>query len=176
MSKDTRIQRRATPEQKARWLAFCEEKGVSESEMLGLLIDKVTGGRTGFVMPAPKEPRTEKITIRLTPSDMTAAGERAKTEGFPSRTKWLTRLALATLDSDPVLNDVEINTLRESNRELAAIGRNLNQIARVLNTDFRESDRVTRAAIGRLTEQIEEHREKVSALLNRSLNRWEHNG
>ncbi|HBT9902792.1 TPA: MobC family plasmid mobilization relaxosome protein, partial [Klebsiella pneumoniae] len=37
----------------------------------------------------------------------------------------------------PVLTDEEVNTVRESCRQLGAIGRNLNQVARALNIEFR---------------------------------------
>ncbi|EPL6090831.1 plasmid mobilization relaxosome protein MobC, partial [Klebsiella pneumoniae] len=36
----------------------------------------------------------------------------------------------------PVLTDEEVNTVRESCRQLGAIGRNLNQVARALNIEF----------------------------------------
>ncbi|ENB0120699.1 plasmid mobilization relaxosome protein MobC [Escherichia coli] len=44
----------------------------------------------------------------------------------------------------PVLTDEEVNTVRESCRQLGAIGRNLNQVARALNIEFRESDKLKR--------------------------------
>jgi hypothetical protein len=62
--------------------------------------------------------------------------------------------------------------LRESNRQLAAIGRNLNQLVRALNSDARATNRITRAEIKTLAEQIEEHKTKVATLLEQNLNRW----
>uniref|UniRef100_UPI00388EE249 plasmid mobilization relaxosome protein MobC n=1 Tax=Enterobacter cloacae TaxID=550 RepID=UPI00388EE249 len=47
----------------------------------------------------------------------------------------------------PVLTDEEVNTVRESCRQLGAIGRNLNQVARALNIEFRESDKLKQEAI-----------------------------
>jgi len=57
-------------------------------------------------------------------------------------------------------------------RELSAIGRNLNQIARILNLEFRESDKITKQAVENLAGYIERHTEKVAALISQSLNRW----
>ena len=79
---------------------------------------------------------------------------------------------LATLSKEPVLTDAEVNALRGSNRELAAIGRNLNQIARALNVEFRDSDKLNKELIDRLLEQIDGHRDKVSNLIDRNMNRW----
>lgn len=61
-----------------------------------------------------------------------------------------------------------MNTLRHSNRQLSAIGRNLNQITRVLNTDFRFSDKVDKELVNGLKEQIELHVAKVVSLIDRS--------
>lgn len=171
-----RIVKRITPEQKEVWQTFCKDRGISESDMLGLLIERVTAGQVINDSKGLEEPRTGKVTIRLSPDDVQRMTARAKAEGFPSRTTWLTNLAMATLSKEPVLTDAEINSLRESNRELAAIGRNLNQIARVLNVEFRESDRLNREAIEALSSRIEEHKDMVAQLLDRNLNRWGNDG
>ncbi|MCZ2719968.1 plasmid mobilization relaxosome protein MobC [Erwinia amylovora] len=168
----SRIVKRITPEQKVIWQNFCKDRGISESDMLGLLIEKVTAGQIINPSKGLEEPRTGKVTIRVLPEDIERMTIRAKTEGFPSRTTWLTNLVMATLNKAPVLTDTEINSLRESNRELAAIGRNLNQIARALNVEFRESDRLNREAIEALSSRIEQHKDVVAQLLNRNLNRW----
>ncbi|ELV8541100.1 plasmid mobilization relaxosome protein MobC [Salmonella enterica] len=167
-----RIEKRVTPELKEKWQTFCHERGVSESDMLGLLLEKVTAGVVPNEAKGLEEPRSDKVTIRLSPNDIHNMTERAKAEGFPSRTTWLTNLVLATLSKEPVLTDAEVNALRGSNRELAAIGRNLNQIARALNVEFRDSDKLNKVLIERLLEQIDGHRDKVSNLIDRNMNRW----
>ncbi|ECM0205887.1 MobC family plasmid mobilization relaxosome protein [Salmonella enterica subsp. enterica serovar Muenchen] len=140
--------------------------------MLGLLLEKVTEGVVSNSPNGMNEPRTGQVAIRLLPTDIHSMTERAKAEGFPSRTTWLTNLVLATLSKEPVLTDAEVNALRGSNRELAAIGRNLNQIARALNVEFRDSDKLNKELIERLLEQIDGHRDKVSNLIDRNMNRW----
>ncbi|HHG9163891.1 MobC family plasmid mobilization relaxosome protein [Enterobacter hormaechei subsp. xiangfangensis] len=62
----------------------------------------------------------------------------------------------------PVLTDEEVNTVRESCRQLGAIGRNLNQVARALNIEFRESDKLKQEAIEKLAERIDQHLDHVS--------------
>ncbi|MET7091327.1 plasmid mobilization relaxosome protein MobC [Klebsiella pneumoniae] len=64
----------------------------------------------------------------------------------------------------PVLTDEEVNTVRESCRQLGAIGRNLNQVARALNIEFRESDKLKQEAIEKLAERIDQHLDHVSEL------------
>jgi Bacterial mobilisation protein (MobC) len=46
---------------------------------------------------------------------------------------WLTATVQANLERQPVMLSAELFALREASRELSAIGRNLNQIARALN-------------------------------------------
>ncbi|WP_238966468.1 plasmid mobilization relaxosome protein MobC [Vibrio alginolyticus] len=70
------------------------------------------------------------------------------------------------------MSESEIAALRESNRELAAIGRNLNQIARTLNIEFREGDRLKLEAVEALTARIEQHKDSVATLINKNMNRW----
>lgn len=172
MAKSYRIERRVTKEQKEAWQAFCHAQGVSESDMLGLMIQKVTAGAIAFDLKGLKENKTDKLTIRLIARDKDRITERAKAEGFTSRTAWLTAVAMANLNREPVLTESEIQALRTSNRELAAIGRNLNQIAKVLNTEFRESDKLNRQAVIALSEKIDSHREQIADLLKRNLNKW----
>lgn len=172
MAKSYRIERRVTKEQKEAWQAFCHAQGVSESDMLGLMIEKVTAGSVALDHKGLKETKTDQLNIRLNTRDMKRITERAKAEGFTSRTAWLTAVAMANLNREPVLTESEIQALRTSNRELAAIGRNLNQIAKVLNTEFRESDKLNRQAVLALSEKIDSHREEVAGLLQRNLNKW----
>nr|QQQ58149.1 hypothetical protein JJQ52_00570 [Citrobacter freundii] len=47
----------------------------------------------------------------------------------------------------PVLTDEEVNTVRESCRQLGAIGRNLNQVAVGLEHRVQESDKLKQEAI-----------------------------
>lgn len=168
----TRIQKRVTAEQKEAWKSFCKTQGVGESEMLGIILEKVTAGQVDTGFSETDEARSGQLSVRFHPKDFQRMTARAKADGFPSRTSWLNRLALTTLNKTPVLTELERNVLRESNRELSAIGRNLNQIARVLNIDFRESDKITKQAVEDLAGSIERHTEKVAALISKSLNRW----
>ncbi|WP_243637442.1 plasmid mobilization relaxosome protein MobC [Parashewanella curva] len=66
----------------------------------------------------------------------------------------------------------ETDALKESNRQLAAIGRNLNQIARVLNIEFRHSDKITAEMIELLVDRIDQHSTKVEDLIQQGHKRW----
>jgi hypothetical protein len=70
---------------------------------------------------------------RLSESERFAISERAKIDGFEHSQQWIIALVRARLTDKPQFGTREIETLGESNRQLLAIGRNLNQIAHALN-------------------------------------------
>ncbi|MFD2190783.1 plasmid mobilization relaxosome protein MobC [Pistricoccus aurantiacus] len=162
---------RLTEDEKKAWRQFCQASHASESEMLKMMIRKVSGS-VSHTSARNAEPKSEKVTVRLAPGDFKKMDGRAQEEGYLSRTSWTTAVVLAALYREPVLTNEEVNALRQSCRELGAIGRNLNQVARALNIEFREGDRIKREAIEDLAERIEEHRALVFELLNKNMNRW----
>lgn len=174
-----RVEARLTDAEKHAWSQFCQANGLRESEMLRRMIQRVAGIYAEIEAPASEdqqETRTRKLTIRLSPSQEKQLSRRAQAEGYPNRTSWVTAMVLAELHNEPVLTDAEVGALRESNRELAAIGRNLNQVAKALNVEFRESDKLKLAGIEAMAARIEQHREQVAGLLSRSMNRWRDDG
>lgn len=162
---------RLTDDEKAAWSQFCRASHVSESKMLRMMIRKVSG-YAPHTAASSAESKSEKVTIRLAPGDFKKMDGMAQEEGYLNRTSWTTAVVLAALHREPVLTDEEIKALRQSCRELGAIGRNLNQVARALNVEFRESDRIKREAIEDLSGNINEHRALVLDLLDKNMNRW----
>jgi len=168
-----RVGTRLQAEEKSAWQNFCRSHNITEAAMLRMLIQQVSASLKPTEIPEPEEPKTEKITIRITGRDKYRIIKRAKMEGYSNRTRWVTSLVLSVLHREPVLNRDEITVLRESNRQIAAIGRNLNQLVRALHIDARATNRITRAEVKILGEQIEAHVSKVAELLDKNLNRWE---
>lgn len=162
--------------EKSDWSEFCHAAGESEAVMLRRMILKVSAGTVPSVTSNREEPKTGKVTVRFTDQEKVALLSKAELEGYGNPTRWATAVLRAALHREPVLTDSEIAALRESNRQLAAIGRNLNQVARALNIEFRESDKLKREAIERLVERIEQHKGLVSGLIDRNLNRWGSDG
>ncbi|KVC24235.1 hypothetical protein WI69_01930 [Burkholderia diffusa] len=85
---------------------------------------------------------------------------------------WIVAAIRAQLGNGPQLGQYELEQLSRSNSLLLAIGRNLNQIARVLNST-RESQSVDlTTAIESLTKQVEAHTMEVSTLIRANVERW----
>ncbi len=119
-----------------------------------------------------KEVLTNRITIRLTSNNLAEITKQAKLEGYLNQSNWVPAAVLSNIHRDPVLTDNETQALRESNRQLAAIGRNLNQIAKILNIEFRESDKITKEMIQLLEDKLIQHKQKVNTLLTKNCQRW----
>lgn len=173
MSKQEVVKTRLSEIEKKAWQNFCKANNLSESDMLRMMIQRVSNADVPINFPGLNDDKkVRKVTIRLTEYENKKLIERTQKEGYATRTKWTTAVVQAALHKEPVLTNSEINVLRESNRELASIGRNLNQVVKALNIEFRESDRLKQNAIENLIERVEQHKDQVTALLSRNMNRW----
>lgn len=167
-----RIVKRVTSEEKKKIQFFCKEHGITESEFFGLLIHRALSSVSDEVpITLPDDVKNKKITIRLDERTFMQVESHAQEEGFSNRTSWLRNLLVAKINSEPMLSVTEVAALRESNRELSAIGRNLNQIARAINIEFRESDKLRHEYLVMLNQVIEEHKEQVANVINAAMQR-----
>ena len=95
-----------------------------------------------------------------------AAGEHMK----PAR--WLVGLIRAHLTRAPQFGDAELSALSQSNAALRALGRNLNQVAKALNTSPHERSLYKVGLIEELDRAVKSHAETVSKLLAANIERW----
>lgn len=171
-----RTETRLSNDEKKDWQRFCRDHSTTEADMLRQMINRVSSGKESKEIPEPgcDEKKTEKVTIRMTGENKNLLIEKSRQEGYSNRTAYVTSLVLAALRRQPVLSLEEISALRESNRQIAAIGRNLNQLVRMLySDDFRALNRLTRVEVKMLAQQVEEHKKNVANLLEKNMNRWE---
>ncbi|KEZ72153.1 MULTISPECIES: plasmid mobilization relaxosome protein MobC [Pseudomonas] len=84
--------------------------------------------------------------------------------------RWIIDAIRAELTHEPKFGTSEIYALGESNYQLLALGRNLNQIARRLNEGSYEP--VTVQRIEALSRIIDKHTDLVSSAIRASLERW----
>lgn len=162
-----RLVKRVTPEEKKKIQVFCQDHGLTESEFFGLLISRALASvSTEEIQVEDSEVKDKKITVRLGDSDFQKVGLHAKAEGFSNRTVWLRNILLGKINDEPVISGGELAALRESNRQISAIGRNLNQIARSINIEFRDSDKLKKEYLDMLSEVIEEHKTLVVAVIS----------
>jgi len=161
-------------ETKTRFRRMAKARGLSESELLRAAVLVVTGQDSGPdqpIEPDPENADTERMTVRMPGFLMDAAKNRAKGKGMaPSR--WVTALVQSHLTGQPVMTDAELAGLQASSRELAAIGRNINQIAKAINEAFHETERVRLDKLAELSRATIDNRAAIRALVRASRNAW----
>ena len=122
----------ATPDRKGRFAALAASRGLSESKLLGLLIDSVLernpvdearDKRNGEVGDG------DRITLRLRPGDGTWLRLRAHARGM-KYTTYAAALIRAHVRADPPMPLDELARIESGLAEVSAVGRNLDQIAR----------------------------------------------
>jgi predicted HicB family RNase H-like nuclease len=160
---------------KSRFQSMARARGLSESEFLRLIVLTLADQCEDVdqpVLPDAKQADTDRMTVRMPRFLHEAVKVRAKSKGMaPSR--WVAALVQSHLTRQPVMTDDELAVLLSSNRELAAIGRNINQIARALNEAFHETERVRIEKLAELTVLIDANRAAIRGLVRASQNAWE---
>jgi hypothetical protein len=96
--------------------------------------------QSGLVLPETAlagrgSTKTEQVFVRLDPFYYAELGRLAE-ERHWYRGSYLANLFIAHVERRPVLCHTEIDAIRQVARQLADLGRNINQIARKLNTSL----------------------------------------
>ena len=165
------------PETKAHFRRKAKTRGLSESELLRALVLAELGQKVDVGHPvepclANEDINTERMTLRMPGYLLAATKTKAKTKGMtPSR--YVAALVQSNYTGKPVLTDDELTALRANIRELAAVGRNINQIARKLNASFHEKDLVQLDTLADMAKLIERNRAALESFINASQNAWE---
>jgi hypothetical protein len=174
------------------WEAYCKINGISSGDALRKVIQKLTAAPKStsslptqrpadtavprvrkFVMKESAEKRRVQLALRLSESERFAISERAKIDGFENSQQWIVALVRARLTDEPQFGTREIETLSESNRQLLAIGRNLNQIAHSLNASRGNSTvQFDAEIVENLAKGVKMHVKKVGDVLRASVYRW----
>lgn len=179
---------------KGPWDAYCAANGVSSVEALCQVIQKLTGADAALLPAAAvsnsrkvsrpatvfktregveKKSRRHRLYLSLTESERLAVETRAKADGFEQGTTWAVGLIRARLTDEAQFGTHEIEALSESNHQLLAIGRNLNQIAYALNAAHgRSTIEYDAELVGNLADAVKRHVKKVGDALRASINRW----
>jgi hypothetical protein len=162
---------------KARWVDYCTELGTTPGAAIKEAIEQQLEKAACFppvkvyqqTGEAPDGEPKVRFEILMTPSEKKAVLERSNLERCSQR-RWIIDAIRAGLTREPQFGMNEIDALGESNYQLLAIGRNLNQIAKAINDGRRDS--IAIESIEQLRQVINAHTDKVSAAIRASLERW----
>lgn len=159
------------------WLAWCAKQKLQPSEALRQVLAKVlqgelpVSGSGGTEVRERREKPRVRVELHLTESEHRTLNALARAEGFRV-TKWIVALIRARLIGQPQFGQAELAALARSNQQLLAIGRNLNQIAKALNTSPQDRKSFRVYLITELSRRIQDHTKLVSNVMRSNLERW----
>ncbi|MDR0933752.1 MAG: MobC family plasmid mobilization relaxosome protein [Burkholderiaceae bacterium] len=175
---DTILPIRIGQKARARFRELARQSGKTESQYARQMIYEAiakannagqTPEPTTLPTLSPEETRPCRIAIRLPRFLLLKAKARAGQKGM-STNRWIAALIQSNMLNIPVMTETEVAILRESNYQLMAIGRNINQITRALNTG--EPDKDTPAILLRLKQHLSRTETHISELVSASRNSW----
>src|SRR6185312_3421207 len=173
MAGNTHLSTWISNEAKQRFAVAAERQSLSESALLKRLVEQMLASAAiDDVEPgAPLDPRDARLTVRLVPEDRALLRERAAARTMPVAT-YVSVLVRSHLRRVAPLPDRELSSLQASVRELGAIGRNLNTMARLLQQDARQAvpGRQEVLTMLRICEAL---RDRVRALVKANFISWD---
>lgn len=174
MAADAFIQCRVTSETKALIRALADQQQITESALVKRLLDMVLHSAATLGIPQPEllnsTCRDARLYVRLDPGDRLLLRERAASRGMPAAT-YASVLIRSHLRNLVPLPKEELMALKRSVAELGAIGRNLNQIARVANQGGRPAV-IGREEVCSMLKVAEGLRDHIKALLRANERSW----
>ena len=162
------------------WLDWCQAQGVTPSDALRRVVARlvaakrkveVTDQAPAAILRGERERPIARKEISLTASELARVQALAAAEGF-SATKWIVALIRARLTGTAQYGQRELELLAKSNLQLLAIGRNLNQVARALNSTPQDRTIYRVALMDALRAHIKAHTKIVSNAMAANVHRW----
>ena len=175
MSDSTHLMTWVTREAKARFATLAHNQGITVSALLKRLVDASLAPATVVNPQSPDivEPvsATGRLSIRLRSDDLLLLRERARAREMPTST-YVSLLIRSHLRALTPLPTVELVALKRSVAEIGAIGRNLNQIARVAHQTARVEG-LTTADLRAMLSAFEGLRAHFKGLIEANIASWE---
>ena len=168
------IQCRIDPQLKLRLQAIAVERGLTESAVLKRLVIGMIGmppASEARVLAVEPIGRHARVYVRLRPGDHALLRERAARRGLASAT-YVSMLVRSHLRGVSPLPDRELAELRHGAGALGAVGRNLNQIARVAHRTGR-IEGLTTSDLRAMLAAFEKLRAQFKGLIEANIASWE---
>ncbi|WP_108610844.1 plasmid mobilization relaxosome protein MobC [Aminobacter sp. MSH1] len=157
------------------WEAYCAARNLKPGAAIRIAIEAQlksaeavgTSQPTASLQPSAPEPR-KRYEITLTDSEKAAIASRL--DGKRTMRDWIASAIRGALTREPQFGAGELAALADSNYQLQALGRNLNQIARRLNE--RKAADFPASRVADVEKIIKTHTKAASALMRASVERW----
>lgn len=152
----------------------------TESKLLKLLLTTFLKKNPTDQLPPSIEnhgKKVKRVEIGLTASEKDELHKRAAPRGMTDNT-YVAALLRTHFNSTPYFSENELQALREANRQLAVLGKNMNQIAKALNISLDNAHVIKAAELDKIRSNVEQHRQFIVALVQENMRAWggENNG
>jgi hypothetical protein len=164
----------ATAERKNQFAALAAGLGLSESKMLGLLIESVLASNsadTGSDVDGPQQGDRDRITIRLRPGDGPLLRSRAHARGM-NYTTYAAALIRAHVRASAPMPVSELAKLEQNLAEVTAIARAMRQIAQATREGM-DVDSSLRLELAAVLQAAEDLRQTLRELVRANVISWE---
>ena len=164
----------ATPDRKGQFAALAASRGLSESKLLGLLVDSVLERNPVDDAGGERHGETrdgDRITLRLRPGDGKWLRRRAQARGM-KYTTYAAALIRAHVSADPPMPLEELARFERGLAEISAIGRRLNQIAGA-GSERQGVDAGLRVELAAVRQAVEELRQTLREVVKINRISWE---
>lgn len=156
---------------KSEFVKLALSRNLSEAALLRELVIGATLGQVELPSVPPAANReTESITVYLPAFLKAQVAHRAKSRCLTT-SGWVGALIQSNLMQDPVMTHNQLAALNASIRELSAIGRNVNQIAKSLNQRPGDTG-LSVEFLDSLSSKLGAHRSAVRELVRASQRAW----
>lgn len=176
MSASTRSSLTAWPdsEKKARFAALAASRGLSQSKLLGLLVDAVLTRNpvdSAVEEPRRKAGRDDHVSLRLRPGDGRLLRLRARARGMKYST-YAAVLIRAHLRASPPMPLRELAKLERSLAGVGAVAESLGEIARAM-TQGERGDPAQRLELSGIVPAVEELWRQMREVVKANVLSWE---
>lgn len=163
-----------TSDQKAGFAALADSRGLSQSKLLGLLIEALLArspnAQTATQVQAKSSER-DRITVRLRPGDGKLLRSRAQRRCM-SYTTYVAALIRAHVRADPPMPIEELSLLERSLAEVSAMSRSLSQLARAAK-EGQGADAGRLPELESIREALEQLRQSLREVVKANRISWE---
>ncbi len=171
MAKTKQLQARAPEALKDAFARAAAKLNKTESTLLLELVSEFLDNAGKLPQKAKRPPlRSGVIATRINKDEARALSQVLKAED-KNRSEFLLGLIRARLNKKPHFSVTELNNLREANRQLLAIGRNLNQMVKAIHAGTADSKHFSARYANDLKKYIARQAKAISALIKRNKER-----
>lgn len=154
------------------FLALAAKRGKSQAALLKQLVAQAMASPADSQVEAPIDRQQLKnVSVYLPEFLKRAVVARAKSKAMTS-SGWIGALIQSALMREPVMTHNQLAALNTSARELAAIGRNINQIAKALNERPGDATMIKIDELRAVRREIESNRDSIRRLVRASQQAW----